>query len=139
MTYRFTARRLPRPSRRWVLENSRGHMMPSMGYHATYGDLLHAASLAGFSSFGIELKYRRPARETDLRREIEDAMWAGDTELLDKLAPCGCCCHEHTHDGCPARLWEGCRGSGQMTYADVEVWAQHYERFHGMTREQFFG
>jgi len=25
-----------------------------------------------------------------------------------------------------------------MTHEDVESWASHYERFHGMTRENFY-
>jgi hypothetical protein len=64
-------------------------------------------------------------------------MWAGDEELLWELAPCRCCCHEHTFEGCEARQWNGCRGQYTMTYADFESWARHYEKYHGMTRQQF--
>lgn len=72
------------------------------------------------------------------RQAIEDAMWAGDVELLDELAPCGCCCHEHTWDGCPARVWHGCRGQGAMTWADERAWLRHYQERHGMTEEDFY-
>lgn len=76
----------------------------------------------------------------DLQKQIEDAMWAGDIDKLDELAHCVCCCHEHTFGpGCPAYAWGGCRGQGTLTYDEIESWARHYERFHGMTREQFFG
>ena len=70
--------------------------------------------------------------------EFTRAIWEGDTEWLDEHYGCGCCCHEHTHSGCLARLWGACRGQGAMTREDHESWARHYERFHGMTPEQFF-
>jgi hypothetical protein len=70
--------------------------------------------------------------------EITNAMWAGDVETLHEIAPCRCCCHEHTFEGCPARQWFGCRGNGVTPEADCEAWQKHYEQFHGMTREQFF-
>jgi len=47
----------------------------------------------------------------DVSKEIEDAIWAGDTEKLHELAPCHCCCGEHTFKSCPPRVWHGCRGS----------------------------
>jgi hypothetical protein len=72
-------------------------------------------------------------------RALEDALWAGDVDRLGELAGCRCCCWEHTFGWCPARIWGGCRGQDSMTAADHEAWAAHYERFHGMTREQFFG
>jgi hypothetical protein len=78
----------------------------------------------------------------DLQRQIEDAMWAGDVEKLDELAPCRCCCWEHTFGrGCPAYAWGGCRGqdSAEDPANDYEGWARHYERFHGMTRGEFDG
>jgi hypothetical protein len=62
-------------------------------------------------------------------------MWAGDVDLLDELAPCRCCCHEHTFESCEAREWGGCRGQGTMTRAEELSWAKHY----GMTLEEFFG
>ena len=72
--------------------------------------------------------------------ELERAVWEGDYEKLCELAACVCCCHEHTFgSGCPAYVWGGCRGQYTMTRADHEAWAQHYERFHGMSREEFFG
>lgn len=58
--------------------------------------------------------------------EIAAAMWAGDQDELWRIAPCICCCHEHTFEHCPARAWEGCRGSGAPTHADLEAWAKHY-------------
>lgn len=69
---------------------------------------------------------------------IRDAMWAGNTELLHELAPCDCCCEEHTYDSCPARQWYGCRGQETMTFADGLEWAAHYSRYHGMTEQEFF-
>ena len=67
--------------------------------------------------------------------EIKRAMWEGDHNKLHDLAPCICCCHEHTFERCPARVWEGCRGSGSLTYADVEAWRE----FYGMTAREFYG
>lgn len=72
------------------------------------------------------------------RKDIEDAMWAGDTNKLDEIAGCICCCHEHTFGHCPARQWNGCRGQFTMTYADEAEWAQHYEKHHGMSEAEFF-
>lgn len=70
---------------------------------------------------------------------MERALWDGDMNTLHERAGCVCCCAEHTFEHCPARLWEGCRGSGAMTRAEEESWARHYERFHGLTRNQFYG
>jgi hypothetical protein len=74
-------------------------------------------------------------------RELEEAMWAGDVDKLYELAPCSCCCHEHTHAWCRARLWGGCRSG--LAYGDTgddaQAWLEHYKRFHGMTEEQFYG
>lgn len=67
--------------------------------------------------------------------KIQKAIWEGDTEKLHELAPCGCCCHEHFHEDCPARVWEGCRGQGSLTRLDVEAWA----KFYGMTVAEFYG
>ena len=69
---------------------------------------------------------------------FERAVWEGDIETLYEIAPCVCCCHEHTFEGCPARAWYGCRGQGQVTHEEIESWVRHYARFHGMTREEFF-
>lgn len=144
----FFARRLPAPSHQWVLETASGGRHPDVPSARTYGGLLDCARWAGIASVDIELRYR-PARAApaiaeaptgaELRRAIEEAMWDGDLELLDELAHCRCCCHEHTYEDCPARLWNGCRGSGAMTRADVESWVQHYAAHHGMTRAAFFG
>lgn len=73
------------------------------------------------------------------RKDIEDAMWAGDINKLDEIAPCRCCCHEHTFADCPARQWNGCRGQLTMTYADEQAWARHYEKHHGMKEAAFYG
>lgn len=70
---------------------------------------------------------------------MESAIWAGDLDTLEERAGCICCCDEHTFATCPARLWEGCRGTGAMTQADVKSWELHYERFHGLSRDQFYG
>jgi len=93
--------------------------------------------------------YNEPAIEEGARlrsltgaeflRELEDAVWAGDTDKLHYFAPCGCCCDEHTFEDCPARVWGACRGQSTMIYAERDSWAKHYERFHGMTEDQFFG
>lgn len=77
---------------------------------------------------------------TDLEKQIADAMWAGDVARLEKLTGrCQCCCYEHFHEGCPARAWQGCRGSGALTHAEIEQWRAHYEKHHGLTAEQFYG
>jgi hypothetical protein len=69
---------------------------------------------------------------------LAKAVWEGDVDLLNDLAPCRCCCHEHTLESCEARLWGGCRGQYTMTRAEALSWARHYELFHGMSEEQFF-
>lgn len=75
-----------------------------------------------------------------LKQRIGAAIWAGDIETLDKLAPCGCCCSEHTDLDCPARYWNGCRsglGPGEQPY-DGEAWAEHYAKLHGMSEAEFY-
>lgn len=74
-----------------------------------------------------------------LTKALTKAMWEGDVDKLDELAGCVCCCNEHTHEWCPARQWSGCRGQGTMTRAEVDAWAEFYERHHGLTRERFYG
>lgn len=70
---------------------------------------------------------------------IETAMWAGDTDRLREIAPCRCCCVEHTFSDCAARQWGACRGGQGPTPQQLqEEWVRHYERFHGMSRERFF-
>lgn len=125
--------------RPWVLENDRGQRLPDVAAQWTYSDLLAAAASAGYSIRDIELLSPRRPHGAELRRQLEEAIWAGDVERLHELAPCGCCCWEHTHEGCSARMWNGCRGSGQLTRADTESWARHYAEHHGMTRAEFFG
>ena len=72
-------------------------------------------------------------------RALDIALWAGDVTALQKLAPCVCCCSEHTFNHCPARAWYGCRGQGAMTRADQEAWCRHYMTHHGMTEDEFYG
>lgn len=86
----------------------------------------------------VELLHRNMS-DKELWAAVDEAMWEGDIELLCELAPCRCCCWEHTFESCPARRWNGCRGSGSMTAADLESWVRHYADHHGMTRDQFFG
>lgn len=74
----------------------------------------------------------------DLTPEMTQALWDGDVEKLGRLAPCQCCCDEHTYENCAARQWFGCRGQSAMTQADEESWIRHYSTVHGMSREQFF-
>ncbi len=70
---------------------------------------------------------------------MQRAIWEGDTNLLNERAPCRCCCWEHTFADCPARAWGGCRGGDDDPRDDAEAWAKHYEKFHGMSREKFYG
>lgn len=77
-------------------------------------------------------------REREYARVLDNAVWAGDVDLLNELASCICCCDEHTFEFCPSRIWGGCRGQYTMTRAELDSWVEHYERFHGMTREDFF-
>jgi hypothetical protein len=77
----------------------------------------------------------------ELDPRIKEAIWAGDVETLDELARCVCCCSEHTHLGCPARVWNGCRSGlepGEEPY-DEKGWVAHYAKHHGMTEEDFYG
>lgn len=92
------------------------------------GALYEGARLAGYEG-----------RERLFARILENAMWDGDIDRVWELAGCHCCCGEHTFECCPARVWGGCRGQGSMTRADEEAWVAHYARFHGLTRDQFFG
>lgn len=81
--------------------------------------------------------------DTELLRRIDAAVWAGDERTLYELAPCRCCCHEHTFEDCAARLWNGCRGGyvpAPDSYEEVESWVRHYAAApHWMTRAEFFG
>lgn len=43
--------------------------------------------------------------------EIRAAMFSGNVGVLQRKLPCRCCCNEHTFENCPARRWNGCRGS----------------------------
>lgn len=70
-----------------------------------------------------------------MTEEMKRALWEGDQDKLYELAPCHCCCHEHTFEHCPARIWDGCRGSGSLTFKDHEAW----RAFYGMTAAEFYG
>lgn len=71
---------------------------------------------------------------------LDKALWEGDVDTLEELAGCVCCCAEHTFGrGCPAYVWGGCRGQGTAETGTAQEWQRHYERFHGMSEEQFFG
>ena len=77
-----------------------------------------------------------------MNKKLQDALWAGDVDLLQELAPCVCCCDEHTHPYCAARLWEGCRGGmpyGVSQRDEDRAWFKHYAEFHGMTENEFYG
>ena len=68
------------------------------------------------------------------------AIWEGDVDWLHEHYPCACCCGEHTYgNGCPAYAWGGCRGQESMSRQDHESWAKHYEQFHGLSRDEFYG
>lgn len=77
--------------------------------------------------------------------QLKRAMWEGDVDKLHEIAPCACCCHEHTFPCCDARLWGGCRsglpyGYGPEQEAEyIRSWQQHYERYHGMSEAEFYG
>ena len=49
---------------------------------------------------------------------IERAMWDRDYDALDAIAPCRCCCDDHTFASCLTRLWGGCRGG--LPWGEVE-------------------
>lgn len=72
------------------------------------------------------------------REALEAAIWAGDTDALNQLAPCKCCCAEHTFFNCPARAWYGCRGQ-TAEVVDEDAWAAFYRRTRGMSEDTFFG
>tara|TARA_Y100000815_G_C13254983_1_gene466989 strand:- start:365 stop:643 length:279 start_codon:yes stop_codon:yes gene_type:complete len=79
--------------------------------------------------------------EEALRKKIEKAIWEGDEETLHALAPCECCCGEHTYLRCPARLYQACRSglNYEETTPNEDSWLKHYTQHHGMTVEQFYG
>jgi hypothetical protein len=79
-----------------------------------------------------------------LLQRIDAAVWAGDQAILFELAPCRCCCEEHSFRSCPATVWHGCRGQfGDSNYpeqSDVESWVRVYAAApHWMERREFFG
>jgi hypothetical protein len=69
--------------------------------------------------------------------EIEQAMWAGDTDRLHELAPCGCCCWEHFFAHCPAQVWDGCRGNWRGRI-DADEWQKFYQQSRGMSYDMFY-
>lgn len=76
-----------------------------------------------------------------LEEQIEAAMWAEDSERLWELAPCVCCCREHTFPNCTARLWNGCYSGlafGESQFEDDRAWFAHYQKFHGMSEATFY-
>lgn len=77
---------------------------------------------------------------TEWEAEVRKALWAGDTDTLERIAACSCCCYEHTYGrGCPAYSWGACRGQGSSEDAEqLEKYAQFYMETRGMTRDQFF-
>jgi hypothetical protein len=76
----------------------------------------------------------------ELKEAIKRAIWAGDTDELWRIAPCRCCCHEHTfREGCPAFAWGGCRGQFSPPRNWEEGWAEFYAKTRGMSRAEFFG
>lgn len=76
---------------------------------------------------------------------LRAAMWAGDVDALQEIAPCACCCGEHTWPTCEARLWGGCRsghpyGWGpEDDYEYERSWMRHYATAHGMSEAEFYG
>lgn len=65
-------------------------------------------------------------------------MWAGDRDRLDELAPCRCCCFEHTFTTCPARVWAGCRGYGSEATLTDDDWQRFYAETRGMSAATFY-
>ena len=51
--------------------------------------------------------------------EIRAAMFSGNVDVLERNLRCTCCCNEHTFESCPARRWNGCRGSAQSQESDT--------------------
>ncbi len=79
--------------------------------------------------------------DSERRNALLDAMWAGDLDALGELAPCECCCGEHTSAGCAAREWGGCRSGlrpGETDPWDEPGWREHYRAHHGMTDAEFY-
>ena len=64
---------------------------------------------------------------------------AGDEVQLHELAPCRCCCHEHTFESCKARQWFGCRGQYSVTRDEETSWFRVYRDFRSMSEAEFYG
>lgn len=74
--------------------------------------------------------------------EFLDALWAGDVDRLQEIAPCRCCCWEHTFTDRDARYWSGCRSglAPGESWRDIhQGWARWYAEIRGMTEAEFFG
>lgn len=61
----------------------------------------------------------------ELPPDLQAALWAGNGGSLRDICPCICCCHEHTFPQCPARLWWGCRGQGNVG-EEYEEWKRAF-------------
>ena len=92
----------------------------------------------GYYFIGIKMSCGEYFIGIKMSPELEQAIWEGDVNKLCDLAGCICCCSEHTFEGCPARIWYGCRGSYTMTRVEVAEWAAHYAKYHGLTEDQFY-
>lgn len=78
----------------------------------------------------------------DLIKQIHQAVWDNDQDKLQELAPCDCCCDEHTFGCCPARIWNGCRGGGvgQLSIREIgDDYQKWYSETRGMSEDDFFG
>lgn len=67
----------------------------------------------------------------DRERRFQRAYWFGNVDELDELAPCDCCCGEHTHTWCTARRWNGCQtqvGCMSAYYTDVDTFVCAWAR-----------
>ncbi len=89
--------------------------------------------------------HRAPANNIDmdseLKTKVKQLMWAGGVDELREIAPCSCCCADHTNAYCPARLWEGCRSGlpyGEDEHSEAQKWADHYAKYHDMNKESFY-
>lgn len=83
--------------------------------------------------------YHREVTALSLQ-SLQEAMWSGNVDRLHELAPCDCCCDEHTSVHCPAREWNGCK-SGLAPGEDEDDrswWVAYYEQTRGMTATEFF-
>ena len=59
-------------------------------------------------------KYHEEVTAHLASQSLQEALWSGNIVRLQELAPCGCCCAEHTKVSCPTRQWNGCKGDISM-------------------------